>query len=110
MTKRELSQNITRTFETLLEEQFKAFDIDESEGGRRGFSIEHPLAERGYFQFEWSRTNQDVCSWDSIKWVNGTDKQNAAREACVQLEKETQNLLDLVVANQTEIYNQTKVK
>ena len=109
MTKRELSGRITSTFETQLEKLFNAFDFDESDGGRRTFHIEHPLAERGYFGFEWSRTNQDVCSWDSIKWVNPTPEQTAAREACLKLETETQALLDLVVSNQTAIYEQEKV-
>jgi hypothetical protein len=109
MTKRELSGRITSTFEELLEKNFQAFDFDESDGGRRTFHIDHELAERGYFQFEWSRTNQDVCSWDSMQWVNGSDEQNAAREACLKLEQETQNLFDLVIKNQTALYEASKL-
>lgn len=108
MTKRELSGRITSTFELELEKLFNAYDFDESDGGRRTFHIDHPLAERGYFGFEWSRTNQDVCSWDSIRVVNGTEKDEARREACLKLERETQALLDLIIKNQTAIYDLKK--
>ena len=109
MTKRQLSSNITFNFEAQLESIFNAFDFDESDGGRRTFHIDHELAERGYFGFEWSRTNQDVCSWDSMQWVNGTDKQNAAREACLKIEAATQELFDKVIAEQTALYEQEKL-
>ncbi|MFA5583886.1 MAG: hypothetical protein WDA09_06695 [Bacteriovoracaceae bacterium] len=105
MTKRELSGRITSTFEQELEKLFNAYNFDESDGGRRTFHIDHPLAERGYFGFEWSRTNRDVCGRDSIKTIPATEASEATRQACFKLERETQALLDLIVNNQTAIYN-----
>ena len=106
MTKRELSGRITSNFESQLEKQFNAYNFDESEGGRRTFSI-HSSA-KGHFEFEWSRTGHTIYSWDSTRHVNPTKEQTQKRNLAIELEKQTQELLDNIIIEQTALYNKIK--
>jgi hypothetical protein len=105
MTKRELIQNITSTFEKETMSLFDAYNHDEEMGGRRIFNID---TEFGTMNFEYSRTGFDMYCRENSKHVNPTAQQVTKINCALELENKLQLLMNNTVKSETEKYEQSK--
>jgi hypothetical protein len=94
MTQKEINKEIKKEFFTQVTNLYPESEIEMEEGGRYSISIP------GYEFFQLQSGYWDICS-SSIPYINPSKEQSEFHNKCMELEKELQELLNVIVSQKS---------